>query len=547
MTMKSERTDDTEPGPAKPSFRRWWSVGCLGVLGLAVVSTIAALATMNHRARTQAAIVAELERNDALAVYALSAFASDQVSDRETLPPWSARVPHWLRERLGEDMVDDVIEVIASRYVPAAEALEPLTEEQTRKTCELCRRLPKLRRFSIKSDSFELDRIASWPHFSQLTDLEIDCDNLSDRDLESIGKLQNLRCLSLNSVQVSDAGLRHLAELTELTELRLVSETITDEGIQHLAGLTKTRSLTLLCPNVTDAGLRHLARLDQLRNLALKMPRIGDAGILALRPAQLEEVLLTGCQVGDRGVSHLVSGDRIQKLVLQDSLLTDASLPQIVRGQSLYTLMLTGAKLSDEGLAPLSDSGINVLILDKTPVSDAGLKHLATLGRNMNSGHQGAPEDRRVSEISLADTQVSGVGAQHLANYTYIGDLDLSGTPLTREGLAQIARLKVSDLRLSRTPVTDEDLLLLVAMDETQEVEVRQTQVTAQGVRRFMDERVKHCAKFDKMNWLRLISDFRDDELPDSDLTPADYFRPGQPAVESSVPADSKAATEDQL
>jgi internalin A len=544
MTMKSAGTDDAEPGPAKPSFRRWWSVGCLGVLGLAVVSTIAALATVNHRARTQAAIVAELERNDALAVYALSAFTSDQVSDRETIPPWSARVPHWLRERLGEDMADDVIEVIAMRYVPASGDMEPLTEEQTRNVCDLCRRLPKLRRFSIKSGSFELDQIASWPQFFQLTDLGIDCDNLSDDDLKTVGNLKNLRYLELQSSQITDAGLRHLAELTELTELHLVSETITDEGIRHLARLTKVSDLRLDCPKITDAGLGHLAQLDQLRNITMKSPNVGDAGVLKLQPGHLEKVILLECPIGDRGAGHLVSGGRIQTLILRNSVVTGAALPAIVRCQSLYTLVLPGARFTDDSLATLTDAGIHVLVLDKTPITDEGLKHLATLGHNMSAGYQGAPEDRRVGEISLADTLVSGIGAQHLANYKYIGELDLSGAPLTREGLAQIGRLKVSDLKLSRTPVADEDLLLLVAMDETHEIDVRQTQVTAQGVRRFMDERVRHCAKFDKMNSLRLVSDFRDEELPDSELTPADYMRPEQPAFESSIPADSAGATQ---
>jgi hypothetical protein len=546
MAMKSLGTNDAESERSKPAFRRWRSVGCLGVLGLGVVVAIAALAMISYRARMQSAIVAELERNDALPVYSLSVFTSDQVDQRQTHTPWSAHVPHWLRERLGEDYVDDVVQVIAQRYVPASEDLEPLTEEQTRNACDLCSRLPKLRRFSIQSDSFELDQIASWPQFFQLTDLGIDCDNLSDDDLKTIGKLKNLRCLELHSAQVTDAGLQHLAELTELTELQFVSETVTDEGIRHLAGLTKVRNLRLDCPNVTDAGLRHLAHLDQLRNITLKSHRIGDAGVLSLQPAHLEKVVLLGCQIGDRGAGHLVSGGRIQTLVLRDSLVTDSALPAIVRCQPLYTLVLPGAKLTDEALAALSDTGIDILALDKTPISDAGLKHLATLGHNMNAHHQGAPEDRRVREISLADTLVSGVGAQHMANYKYIGELDLSGAPLTLEGLTQIARLKVSYLKLSRTPVTDEDLLLLVAMDETRELDVRQTKVTARGVRSFMDARVRHCALFDKMNSLRLISDFREEELPGSELTTADFMRPEQPAVETSHSADSAAATEDQ-
>jgi Leucine-rich repeat (LRR) protein len=546
MAMKSQEADDEAPVRSKSTFRRWWSVGCLGVLGLAVVVAVVALAMISYRARVQAAVAAELERNEALPVYALSVFAIDQVEGRETRAPWSASVPHWLRERLGEDYVDDVIEVIATRYVPASDGMEPLTEEQTRNVCDLCGRLPKLKRFFVKSESFELEQIASWPRFSRLTDLGIDCDNLSDDDVKAIGELKNLRCLELQSAQVTDAGLRHLAELTELTELQLDSETLTDEGIRHLAGLTKIRNLHLDCPNVTDAGLSHLARLDQLRNLRLKSPRIGDAGVLALPPNHLEEVVLSECPVGDRGAGHLVSGGRVRALVLRDSLVTYASLPELVRGQSLYALSLTGAKLSDEGLAALSNSGIDSLILDKTPITDEGLKHLVNLGRNRNAGLQGAPEDWRVSRISLADTRVSGVGAQHLANYTYISELDLSGAPLTPEGLAQIARLKVSELKLSRTPVTDEGLLLLVPMDETREIDVRQTQVTAQGVRNFMDARVKHCVQFDKDNSLHLNSDFRWEDLPESALTDADFTRPEQPADETSQSADSAAAAEGQ-
>ncbi len=510
MTVNSRASNDDEPVHSESTLRRLWSSGFLAALGLFVVmGGIAVPVALNaHRARTQAAIVAELRNNEALPVYSCDVF-DDQRAQR----PWSTRLPSSVRERLGVDFIDEVLEVIASRFDFDANKEEPLTEEQTRRVCELCRRLPSLRRFSIKSESFEFEQIASWPHFSELTELGIDCNNLSDRDLESIGTLKHLWSLELRSDQITDAGLR------------------------HLAGLTNIRDLRLNCPGVTDAGLKHLARFDQLRKIKLTLPGVGDEGILNLRPTQLEEVFLFGVKTSDRGADHLVSGGRIRYLNLEDSAVTGASLEAIARCKSLTVLHIPGAKITSESLAALAGLRISSVTLDNNPITDEGLEHLATWGYTESAG------SRHLGSISLADTLVTGVGAKHLETYSRIHRLDLSGAPLTREGIAQIAKLNVHKLNLSRTPLSDEDLLHFVANNEMRELDVRQTQVTPQGVRRFKDARVKNPGVTKGVN---LISDFREEDLPDSELTPEDFMPHEEFSAHTPDSGDSAEALENQ-
>jgi internalin A len=384
----------------------------------------------------------------------------------------------------------------------------PLTEQEMQTVCEISRQLPSIRNFSAKGSSFKLADIASWPHFGKLKCLELMGDNVTDRDLVTIGGLSHLERLHMESSQVTDAGLQHLASLTQLQELGIFSNTVGDAGLAHLGGLKKIWKLYLGCP------------------------QIGDAGVLSLSPANLRRVSLRDCQVGDRGLSHLVSGGHIDVLSVEGTRITDACLADLAKCKYLYRLDLIKTKVTGTGFIELAGSRLNFLCLDGSPITDKGLEHLGSLGR-----------DKKLSSLSLRDTQVTGVGAVHLTGYEFISFLDLSGAPLTRDGIEQLARTKVSNLNVSRTPIGDEELPLFVGMDDTRELDVRQTKVTPLGVRRFMDAREKRCVEANTSNSLSVISDFKYDELPPSELKPEDYpLPPGIPAEAGDTPIPNAPA-----
>ena len=499
---------------ASTAFRPWRSIGwwLAGLFSFAFVATVTAFGVVSYRARMQAALVAELKRNGASVTHSVAGWMYSRERDEGQPPPITVHVPRQVREFLGDDFFDDVVAVHAARYEPKLEELFPLTDKETESVCQLCRQLPTLRSFSIKSDSFQLSDIASWPHFGRLERLELMSDNVTDADLATVGGLSRLRHLHLASSQVTDAGLQHLAALTELRELGIESTTVSDAGLKHLAGLDKIWSLRLLCT------------------------QIGDEGVLSLAPSQLQVVVLKDCQVGDRGLSHLVSAGGLNRLFVEGTRITDASLADIDKCQYLIRLDLVRSNVTDAGLRALAGLHVQFIHLDGTPITDEGLRHLGSLGR-----------DKKISDIYLRDTQVTGTGAEHLLGYQYIGELDLSGAPLRREGIERLAKTKVSRLNVSRTPIGDEELLLFADMegsDGSIRIDVRQTKVTAQGIRRLEDEHTRYCIKHDRYNGMWIESDFKSEDFPPSEITAEAFLLPDGIPVEGNVPPPSAVTPE---
>ncbi|HMF18179.1 MAG TPA: leucine-rich repeat domain-containing protein, partial [Gemmataceae bacterium] len=134
--------------------------------------------------------------------------------------------------------------------------------------------------------------------------------SLTDRAMETIGKLTNLEELSLDGNKITGAGLRHLrglkklrkldlnfnqlqpddlepvSELTGLTSLSIYSTGIVNDRVGELLGLlTNLRTLNLSerMADLTDRGVEHLAKLRQLENLTIMgSPKVTDAGLAAV-------------------------------------------------------------------------------------------------------------------------------------------------------------------------------------------------------------------------------------------------------------------------
>lgn len=84
---------------------------------------------------------------------------------------------------------------------------------------------------------------------------------------------------------------------------------------------------------------------------------------------------------------------------------------------------------------------VNWLELDRTHVSDVGLRHVKDL--------------RRLELLSLADTQVTDAGLVHLARLTKLVHLSLCGTRITDRGLEHLKGLhRLHSLSLDDTEVT---------------------------------------------------------------------------------------------
>ena len=100
--------------------------------------------------------------------------------------------------------------------------------------------------------------------FTKLRNLDLSYNPFTDKGMEGIGKLKDLRRLMLKDTLVTDEGLKYLSNLTNLEELDLSGARVTDKGIEYLRNLKSMRRLNLLGAQATDSAMDVIAGMKNL-------------------------------------------------------------------------------------------------------------------------------------------------------------------------------------------------------------------------------------------------------------------------------------------
>jgi hypothetical protein len=106
---------------------------------------------------------------------------------------------------------------------------------------------------------------------------------VTDKQLEPLARMKNLRLLNLDDTGITDAGLVHVKDLVGLKVLTLCRTRISDSGLVHLANLKELERLRLNDTDTSDAGLEHLKSLKSLKKFQVPRTRITPNGIANLK------------------------------------------------------------------------------------------------------------------------------------------------------------------------------------------------------------------------------------------------------------------------
>jgi Leucine Rich repeat len=184
----------------------------------------------------------------------------------------------------------------------------------------------------------------------QLEDLNLAWTNITDKSAEVIGGMTRLVSLDIGGTQITDAGMIPIGKLIHLKSLSVVDRTMTDEGLKPLKGLreltyldanrtnvsglwaiaslTQLQHLDLHGSQLTDDGLRPILALTNLEWLDVGMgTKITDRGLLTIGGlSRLTYLCISGDEVTDRGVRFLSTLTNLQSMVVNDTLITDATI-----------------------------------------------------------------------------------------------------------------------------------------------------------------------------------------------------------------------------
>jgi len=127
-----------------------------------------------------------------------------------------------------------------------------------------------------------------------LVQLEVPGTPVTDSGLEALLKAlprDKIEVLWLGATQATNRTLESLAGMTQLRELDLAGLALTDDGMRSLKSLPKLRLLRLMGTGLTDKSVPYLSRLKALERLNVVDTEVTQAGAKALRAA------LPGCVV----------------------------------------------------------------------------------------------------------------------------------------------------------------------------------------------------------------------------------------------------------
>jgi hypothetical protein len=138
----------------------------------------------------------------------------------------------------------------------------------------------------------------------------------------------------------------------------------------------------------------------------------------------------------------------LQSLVLNNTPIADAGLVHLKGLTSLETLHLENTQVGDEGLAYLKPlTSLKTLFLAGTQITDAGLVHIGEL--------------TSLHKLCVGRTQISDTGLEHLKNLTFLHDLCVGSTQVTDsglehlKGLTALKRLNLRGTKVSHAGLTE--------------------------------------------------------------------------------------------
>ena len=223
---------------------------------------------------------------------------------------------------------------------------------------------------------------------------------------------------------------------------------------------------------LTVGDLARLEKLANLKQLELRYCAVGNEGAAQIgKLSNLSHLVLWRAGLTDAGLVHLAGLGRLNLLCLfANTSVTDAGLPQFAVLKRLNHLDLNGTRISNDGLVHIrSLPNLVYLNIQATLVTDAGLAHVGGL-----VGLRG---------LALGYSKIGDAGLGHLKGLSNLESLDASASQVTDAGLARLAPLpNLHDLSLSRTAVGDEGLKYLAGMAGLARLSLDNSNVSDAGV-----------------------------------------------------------------
>ena len=312
---------------------------------------------------------------------------------------------------------------------------------------------------------------------TNLTSLNLDCNEIGDEEARALSMLTNLTSLSLDSNSLGAEGARAISTLTNLTSLNLGHNWIGPEGARTLSTLSNLTSLSLEHSGIGDQGVRPLSTLRNLTSLNLEHSGISSEGTSALSTlTNLTSLNLCNNFIEGTGALGLSTLTNLTTLNLELNSIGAEGAPALSTLLKLTSVNLHNNGIGDDGVRSLSTlTNLTSLDLRWNCIGDTGARSLSTL--------------TNLTSLNLSRNCLGPSGAHALSTLCNLSSLNLDGNGIGTEGLCALSTLtKLTSLSLSGARINGEVHSLSTLSNLTELNLAYNSIVTVENLRPLLDQ-----------------------------------------------------------
>ena len=299
--------------------------------------------------------------------------------------------------------------------------------------------------------------------------VDVSATAVTDQDMKLLAQLPQLRVVNISRTAVSARGLEWLLENRQLEVLAAEGFDLTDRDLQLLG-----KSLNLVELNVASnhrmsgAGFRGMV-FPKMKRLNLGEPEIRRRSLKSLPVAfpWLIELRLDGADIPIEACSDISRIETLQKLDLRNSNVTDRHMAKLAGLSMLESLNLEETSVSDTGLSWLAGATyLRELWADGSHIGREALRcfpelRLLSLGGDdvNDSSVNYILECQKLKTLYLDRSGISEAGFLTLCKHRTVTHLDLFHFDFTNKGLAALWKMyQLEDLHIHGHQIPDAGL-----------------------------------------------------------------------------------------
>ena len=197
-------------------------------------------------------------------------------------------------------------------------------------------------------------------HYDKETGARSDNSNESDKCLEAIGKLTQIKKIFLKGGQATDETMKHVANLKQV-EVFFVwdASKVSDKGLKHLSNYRKLKNVHLSNSKITEKGISYLSNSNDISKLSLQgNPFSNEIFNVASRFKKLESLWVGrgNNTIDDKGLTkYLPKLKNLKTLGIQTIQGTDEGLRVAYKLPRLEEVYASGNSISPDEVQRLQD------------------------------------------------------------------------------------------------------------------------------------------------------------------------------------------------